>query len=264
MSNVIYYFSGTGNSLAVARKIANQLGETKLIKICFDQNEIDTTIYDRVGIIFPVYYSQMPILVENFMKKLIMNKEQYKFAVVTHGGSRGIALSDIRNQMQVLGYVLDGEFSIIMPGNYIAKYGAFPDIYIKFICRKSEKTIKNIVKTISQNQSTGPEDTRLFEKLILDNKKLMEKTLNKRLEFARLDAAFHCNQNCNSCGVCVKVCPVQNICLEKGKPVWKHKCEQCFACIQWCPNESINYYNKTQKRKRYHHSEVALKDMMSK
>ena len=52
MRNVIYYFSGTGNSLAVARKIANQLGDTKLLKIQYDQNELDTTPYDRVGIVF--------------------------------------------------------------------------------------------------------------------------------------------------------------------------------------------------------------------
>lgn len=261
MSNVIYYFSGTGNSLAVARKIAEKLGDTKLIKIQADQEELDTTPYERVGIVFPVYYYHMPVFVDSFIKKLVMKKEQYKFGVATHGGFRGIALNNIRNQVQALGYVLDGEFSVIMPGNYIAEYGAFPNIYNNTVLRKSEKTIRNIVNIVTQKLSTGPEGTRIFEKLILSNKKQREIIINKRQEFSGLDAGFHCNENCNSCGTCVKVCPVKNINFENGYPTWNHKCEQCMACIQWCPNRSINFKYKTQKRKRYHHEEVALKDM---
>ncbi|HEY5587298.1 MAG TPA: EFR1 family ferrodoxin [Ruminiclostridium sp.] len=263
MRNVIYYFSGTGNSLAVARKIAYQLGETKLLKIQYDQNEIDTTQYDRVGIVFPVYYYQMPVLVENFVKKLIMKKKQYKFGVATHGRMRGIALEGLRNQVNIMGHELDGEFSVMMPGNYIVEYSAFPNVYNNIVYLKSEKTIRNIVNIIGQKQCAGPEGTRFFEKLVLNNEKLREKTINKRYDLAILDAGFHCNGNCNSCGICIKVCPAQNIHIENVHLVWEHKCEQCMACIQWCPNNSINYHDKTQKRTRYHHAEVSLKDMLN-
>lgn len=263
MSNVIYYFSGTGNSLAVARKIANQLGETTLLKIHANQDEIDTTPYESVGVVFPVYYYQPPLFVENFVKKLIFKKEQYKFGVVTYGSSRGLSLEYLRNQIELMGYILDGEFSVIMPGNSITQYGALPNAYSNLLYRKSKKNIQNIVDKVGQKRSTDTLGPRIFERIVLSNKKLGEKTISSRQGFAVLDAGFHFNENCNSCGICVNVCPVQNIHLENGHPVWEHKCEQCTACIQWCPNNSINFHDKTQKRKRYHHSEVTLKDMLS-
>jgi ferredoxin/flavodoxin len=264
MSNIIYYFSGTGNSLAVARKLANQLGETKLLKIGSNQEEIDTTQYERVGIVFPVYYYQPPLLVEAFVKKLIFKKEQYKFGVVTYGSSRGLSLEYLRNQIKTMGYILDGEFSVIMPGNYITQYGAFPNVYNNILYRKSTKNIKKIANMVRQKKSTEPVGPRLFEGLVLRNKKLEEEIMSARQGFAGLDEGFNCNQNCNSCGTCVKVCPVQNIHLENGHPVWEHKCEQCTACIQWCPNSSINFRDKTQNRKRYHHAEISIKDMINK
>ncbi len=263
MSNVIYYFSATGNNLVVARKIAEQLGDTKLLKIGLSQEAIDTTPYERVGIVFPVYYYQPPLFVENFVKKLIFKKEQYKFAVVAHGPCRGIALENIRNQINTLGFILDGEFSVFLPGNSITEYGDVP-AYHNILYRKSEKTIKNIVNIVQTKQSTEALGPGLFERLVLKNEKLREKVMNIRQKFLEYDSGFNYNQNCNSCGTCVKVCPVQNIHLESGHPVWEHKCQQCTACIQWCPNSSINFYNKTQKRKRYHHKEVTLKDMINK
>lgn len=262
MSNVIYYFSGTGNNLAVARKIADQLGDTKLLKIRLDQEEIDTTPYDRVGIIYPVYYYQPPLFVENFVKKLIFKKEQYKFAVAVPGTCRGIALENIRNQINALGYILDGEFSVALPGNSITEYDDITALH-NILYKKSEKTIKNIVKIVLSKQSTGPLGPGLFERIVLKSKKQSEKVMTIRQKFLEYDSGFNYNQDCNSCGTCVKVCPVQNIHLESGHPVWVHKCQQCTACIQWCPNSSINFYDKTQKRKRYHHKDVVLKDMIN-
>jgi Pyruvate/2-oxoacid:ferredoxin oxidoreductase delta subunit len=51
--------------------------------------------------------------------------------------------------------------------------------------------------------------------------------------------------------------------MANGKPIWQHRCEQCFACLQWCPEESIQYGKKTQKKKRYHHPEIKLSDMLA-
>ncbi|MEN6358816.1 MAG: hypothetical protein ABFD59_01960 [Smithella sp.] len=55
---------------------------------------------------------------------------------------------------------------------------------------------------------------------------------------------------------------------EKGAPAsfapaWHHRCEQCFACIQWCPEEAIQYGKGTRNKKRCHHPEISLKDMLA-
>ena len=68
-----------------------------------------------------------------------------------------------------------------------------------------------------------------------------------------MDKDFRCDDQCNSCNVCVQVCPARNIELKEGKPVWRHHCEQCLACIRWCPQESIQFGKKTQACERCHH-----------
>ncbi|MBS5951111.1 MAG: EFR1 family ferrodoxin, partial [Clostridium sp.] len=54
------------------------------------------------------------------------------------------------------------------------------------------------------------------------------------------------------CGKCVKLCPLNNIELVKGKPKWGEKCTHCMACISRCPKEAIEYKNKTKGRNRYY------------
>ncbi|MHB1377223.1 MAG: hypothetical protein ACYCXB_07365 [Candidatus Humimicrobiaceae bacterium] len=55
MNTEIYYFSGTGNSLAVARDITKK-ADGKLISIfsVLDKKSINTDA-DTLGIVFPVY-----------------------------------------------------------------------------------------------------------------------------------------------------------------------------------------------------------------
>lgn len=79
----------------------------------------------------------------------------------------------------------------------------------------------------------------------------------------QMDKPFFADAKCTSCGICEKICPAQNIKLVSGKPVWQHRCEQCFACIQWCPDEAIQYGKGTAKKKRYHHPEITLKEMLA-
>jgi ferredoxin len=76
------------------------------------------------------------------------------------------------------------------------------------------------------------------------------------------DQSFQINKDCNGCGTCSRVCPVNNIKIVDKKPVWQHHCETCLACYSWCPQEAICgkivSYNE-----RYHHPEVKLPDMLN-
>jgi Fe-S-cluster-containing hydrogenase component 2 len=56
--------------------------------------------------------------------------------------------------------------------------------------------------------------------------------------------------------------PVGNIGIVDDWPIWQHRCEQCFACLQWCPQEAIQFGSNTANRKRYHHPNVRLADML--
>lgn len=78
-----------------------------------------------------------------------------------------------------------------------------------------------------------------------------------------MEHGFWCNKQCNGCGICSKVCPIKNIMMVEGRPMWQHHCEQCFACLQWCPKEAVQFRKGTAYGKRYHHPKVKLSDMLS-
>lgn len=260
MSNVIYYFSATGNSLTVAKKIAEKLGDTKLIKIWQGQEQIDARNYERVGFVFPVYYYQMPVLVEKFIKNLKMSDFQYKFAIETYGAMRGKAVNDLNDVLKGIGYELDGEFSVWMPGNNIFEYGLLPSFYRNIVLKKSEKSINNIFSILSKKQKNALK-IRPFEKFFLSFSGYRQYLIKTRQNFAQLDSVLTCKDTCTGCGICEKICPVQNIHMQNGHPVWNHRCEQCVACAQWCPQNSIQVNNKS--RNQYHHPEITLKDILS-
>ena len=63
---------------------------------------------------------------------------------------------------------------------------------------------------------------------------------------------FHVSDACISCGSCERVCPLGNVSLQNGKPVWGAKCTHCMGCISVCPPKAIDYGKKTQDRNRYY------------
>ena len=70
-------------------------------------------------------------------------------------------------------------------------------------------------------------------------------------KFVKADG-FFVKETCISCGVCVTVCPMNNISLEKDRPLWSKNCTHCMACICNCPVEAIEYGKKSRGKPRYH------------
>ena len=66
--NKIYYFTGTGNSLQIAEDLSGELGESSINKIA--EYSGDLIEADTLGIIFPIYFWGLPLIVCEFLKKL--------------------------------------------------------------------------------------------------------------------------------------------------------------------------------------------------
>src|SRR5512137_1002477 len=125
MKTIIYYFTGTGNSLAAARKICGHLGDCELVSIA----SLATTTgeihagSERVGIVSPVYYLGLPSIVTEFINSLDLSRNGYCFAVLTMGGFGASALHQLddlvfaRNNRH-----LDAAFTVRMVGNFVPRY----------------------------------------------------------------------------------------------------------------------------------------------
>lgn len=257
MKTKIFYFTGTGNSLAVVRDLVAELGDAEAINIA---KVIDREIKldcDNVGIIFPVYMWGPPLIVVRFIKKL-KPTAKYFFAVANYGGFPGGAFSILKEAFNQQGIILNSGFGVLMPGNYTPMYGAQAIATQEKMFKKEKVKIKEIAEAVRKQLNTKlPGNGWLLNWLFTE---LLYKGASGQIPI--MSKNFWATEKCNGCGICVQVCPVKNIKLENGKPVWQHNCEQCLACLQWCPTEAIQFGKSTAKRKRYHHPEVKLEDFI--
>ncbi|WP_291634908.1 EFR1 family ferrodoxin [Clostridium sp.] len=258
MKTTIYCFSGTGNSLKVAKDIAAGLKDTEIIQICKDNMKINNTISTKIGIIFPVYVSGMPLLVKEFIEKVNIPKEAYVYTVVTFGAAAGAAIAQLEKILTNKGLKLSAAFKMKMPGNYQVLYPPFSETKQKENFKNEEEKITGIVKSINENE---------IVKVSGVGETIMETVggmMYSSFKPYGKDKNFWTDEKCNGCGICLKVCPANNIKMNEDKPVWQHKCEQCVACMQWCPQKSIQYKKVTVNRGRYHHPDVVVKELFHK
>jgi flavodoxin len=114
----IYYFSGTGNSLHVARELQERIEGTKLIPIVSLLNrEVIETNAETIGFVFPIYMTAIPIPVKNFIKKLDLKSAEYIFAAATRIGTTHSAFINIDRILKRKGKKLNAYFSLNMPSN---------------------------------------------------------------------------------------------------------------------------------------------------
>jgi ferredoxin len=257
MKTVLYYFSGTGNSLQTARDIAAKLGDTQLIAIKKPfQQQYDVTA-DRTGIVFPVYMWGLPIIVREFAERLSAAPDKYVFAVATYGGFPAGTLMMLSKVLKSRGIRLSAGFGVKMPGNYTPMYGAkSQEAQQKFFTTAAGK-IAQIVENVRKGEPAGIEKNSWIANALFSG--FLNSGGSKNIRTA--DRKFILQDTCTKCGICAKVCPVENIKLTDGKPAWLNHCEHCLACLQWCPVEAIQYGKKTIGRKRYHHPLVTVSDL---
>lgn len=254
MSSKIYYFSGTGNSLAVSRKLEeNFIEKGNIVPLAiFENEEIVDVDTDVLGFVFPVYFMTIPDIVKRFVKKLNFKTDTYIFAIATCNGIPGNSLFTLNKCLNKKGKKLSSGFTIDMPGNAIITP---PEIEAERLKNYKTKVaeIANYVNCLSTNEFEGKNN---FKNHIMSSTMSI---LAKKFQFA--PNKYSSTSECIGCGVCEKVCPVNNIKVVEKRPQWENKCANCLACFHWCPKKAVVINKFLKKRNRYHHPEILLMDM---
>lgn len=258
METTLYYFTGTGNSLSVAKRFAHELGGAKLIGIPYLMASGEPVpLYGKTaGIIFPVYMHRPPHLVRKFIRKI--PKTDYLFAAAVNAGEVGGTFNYLEKELKnSSGSRLKGTVSIKMPSNYIpwgeAARGAERDALYTDMHRK----VKEVSVLISYGKEYHDKQTSFFNRKIWPG---MMYGMGYKF-IPSLANNFTVDETCTGCGICGKVCPVGNITFSDERPVWGDRCEQCFACINLCPESAIQYGNKTKGLERYRHPDASVNDI---
>jgi len=248
--NLILYFSGTGNSLAAAKRIAAKIGDTDVRAMADYPNPKGE--YERVGFVFPCYVTGLPRFVKNYIEKLDTEKliSEYYFAVETYGGWPGNSNAQINKILKKKGSRLNFAINIKMFANYIALYSMKGDAEAK--AKEADEEISSISASIKNKM----ESKNISGSFVMGA--YYSIALSALLKKVR---HFNVTNDCNGCGKCAKLCPTGNIRMETGKPVFGADCEQCMACIQWCPVQAVNYKTKTVGKRRYNHPSISIDEM---
>lgn len=256
MSTTIYYFSGTGNSFKVAKDLNSQLGDSKLVQISKKNLAITQDILsEKIGIVYPIYFSGIPAMVKKFLENLQVNKDTYIFTVATLGGSEEISFNQIDDILSKKGSHISASFKIYMPGCYQIMHDvASKEKQTKLFKNENEQILK-ISASINENEIDN------LSGRVKGIKKVIYGLIYSAFKPNAKDKNFWVTEKCNGCITCSKVCPASNIEMQNGKPQWKHQCEACMACMQWCPQKSIQYKKSTLKRGRYHHPDIKSSEL---
>ena len=256
MKTALYWFSGTGNSLRVARAIQEGLGDAQLVPIAGAADRPEEPA-ERVGLVFPVYAWGPPAIVERFIEHLPADADTYVFAVMTDASNPGSAPQLTRRLLRERGLELAAAYGVRMPENYPPLGGPPKPEKQQRILARAEERIAEVVA-----------DLRGSPRGRIEKRFLLWRALGRlihpmfRRSMPRADRKFSVDETCNQCGLCAKVCPVGNIELVDGLPRWLGRCEQCYACYHWCPQKAIQRGRRTPGRDRYHHPACKATDLI--
>lgn len=259
MSTFIHYYTGTGNSLWVARRVADALGGADVLHLCAQKGSAMGNAPEATGLVFPVHIWGVPGAVLRFVRSLKPVSGGYFFAVAVNAGQVSNTLVQLKEAMEQNGLTLSCGFQIKMPSNYIPWGGPGPKEGQERLYRHAQEKILSIAGLVKERAVLPVEKGPLWQRIVF--------TAVYRMSLPKvpaMDRSFWTDAKCNSCGICSKVCPAGNITMADGRPLWSHRCEQCFACLQWCPQEAIQYGKRTPGYERYHHPEISLKDVLEK
>ena len=85
--NLIFYFSGTGNNLKVAKTISENISNAEIIPMGSSHIYEFEGSYESIGFVYPVYFAGLPAKVADYISKLILpeDKDIYYYKLITFG-----------------------------------------------------------------------------------------------------------------------------------------------------------------------------------
>lgn len=251
-----YYFSGTGNTLLVVKKMQETFEKNSVnVKLypMEKHNPEEINLNHTIGLAFPVAGLSTYPFVWKFLNSLPKANNTPVFMLDTLGEYSGGIVGPLNKKLKRKGYKPLGACEIKMPWNIF--YIQNEDVKKRRIdngIKKAEKYAERLIKGHSK-WGNFPLFPDILYKMGMSIMRLWElKSQQKWFGFK----AEH--SKCSQCGICAKICPLNNIEI-KEYPVYKCKCQFCMRCVSFCPENAIpckfNYKGKT-------HMAVNVKDFL--
>lgn len=257
---MIFYFSGTGNTKWVAQQLVEATGE----RLCYIPDELKAGVLsyqlksgERLGFCFPTHGWQPPRIVRDFIRRSAFtwdgSQMPYVFAVTTCGDNMGHAMRILNKELSTKRLQAQSQFAVLMPESNVC----FPFLHLDTKEREREKIaqarkrMRHICEVV-KNRQTGVVEL-IRGAIPYTYTYVIGGYYNKHLI---TDEKFWVDESaCVQCGLCARLCPVDDI--EGVPPHWKHngQCTNCLACYHHCPKHAIHWGHMKRGQYRFSSNE---------
>lgn len=240
---MIFYFTGTGNSLYAARALAGEGEQVISVIDAVREKRFRYTLAkgEPLGFVFPVYFYTVSDPVLELVRNLTVENASYVYAVIPCGASIGPAGGFLKNELKKRGLDLQRVDPLVVPDGALIFYDIdTPEQMARTLDAAAKKleTIKDAIARREANRITGSAAAG--------------KAGLAAYHACMSTKKFRADDRCVHCGKCASICPVGAITMVDGRPRWtKDKCLKCCGCINRCPAGAIQYGKKTASRGRY-------------
>lgn len=249
---MVFYFTGTGNSLYIAKQIeASPISIPQVI-----HQESQEFSADSIGIVAPVYGHEVPQIVKDFMKKAVFHTD-YFYMILTYGNRHGGAAELAKKFCDECGIAVNYINVIVMVDNWLPSFDMNEQ---KKIDKGIDEKLAAILADLNAKKNMFSEVTdsdRAAHQQFLDAMSHMPPDVWQRL--------LRVSDNCVGCGICEKVCPSSSIHVVNGKAVHTPgHCQTCLACVHACPQKAIGLtIPEKNPDARYRNEHVSLQEIIN-
>lgn len=210
---------------------------------------------DSIGIICPVYAGQPPKLVLRFLQESNFQID-YFYMILTYGHDQSDSPEFTAKLVKQYGIQVDYIGTVKMVDNYLPAFDMEEEMAID---KQIEEQLTAEKKAVFEQKRAIPEATEEGRAL---HARVAE--MNQKEPAFNNGSQIVIKENCIGCGICAKVCPVDNFYIEEGRAKRKNQtCEFCLACAQNCPQKAIGLRIMDKNpNARYRNEQISLKEII--
>ena len=234
------YFSGTGNTRWCVERFVSL---AKKDAPCFSIEDktvlAELAKHNTVVFGFPVYFSNLPKIVKEFIK---INADSFNgkkvFIIATRLLHNAYGIGYARDMLKDCGAEFIGSLQLNMPENirdlWITMLYTGKKLDVKIVT-KAEKKLARAASLFTYGVYTkgGLTPLNFLVGKVLSLLPFYPKT-DKYITAPKAIAG-----RCNNCGKCVKLCPMNNIKIVDGIVNAGVQCTICYRCCNSCPTQAL-------------------------